>query len=88
MHTVDPEAVVYLPAAHNVQLALPNSEYMPGGHMLTAVAPLVVATTPLRAAFVTQVTPESADWCMDPPALVATAASLLKSGEAVMPCQY
>jgi hypothetical protein len=88
VHAVDPEAVAYLPAAHNVQLALPNSEYMPGGHMRTAVAPPVTATTPLRAAFVTQVTPESADWYMDPPVLNVPAASLLKSGEAVMPNQY
>jgi hypothetical protein len=63
MHAVDPEAVAYLPTTHNVQLALPAPEYMPGGHMLTAVAPPVAATTPLTAPpLVTQVTPPSPDW--------------------------
>ncbi len=56
-HAVDPEAMAYLPAAHNVQLALPASEYMPGGHMLTAVAPPVAATAPLMAAFEIQLAP-------------------------------
>ncbi len=56
--------------------------------MLAAVAPPVAATTPLTAPpLVTQVTPPSPDWYMDPPLLV-TAANLLKSGEAVMLVQY
>ena len=89
VHAVDPEAVAYLPAAHNVQLALPASEYMPGGHILTAVAPPVAATTPLRAPpLVTQVTPPSPDWYMDPIVSSTPTKNLLKSGEAAMPCQY
>ena len=66
-HAVDPEAVAYLPAAHNVQLALPASEYMPGGQMLLAVAPPVAAATPLTALFVAQVAPPPPDWEVDPP---------------------
>jgi hypothetical protein len=89
VHAVDPEAVAYLPAGHNVQLALPASEYMPGGHLLAAVAPLVAATTPLRASpLATQVSPPSPDWKMDPPVVDVAAANLLKSGDAVMPCQF
>jgi hypothetical protein len=57
--------------------------------MLTAEAPPVAATTPLMAPpLVTQVTPESPDWYIVPTIFVlATAANLLKSGEAVMPYQ-
>ncbi len=61
-HAVDAEALAYLPAAHNVQLEAPVPEYMPGGHMLTAEAPPVAATTPLTVPFATQVTPPSPDW--------------------------
>jgi hypothetical protein len=86
VHTGNPEAEVYLPAAHKVQLALPAPEYMPGGHMLTAVAPPVAATTPLTAPPpVTQVAPPSPDWNRDAP---APATNLLKSGETAMPSQY
>ncbi len=87
-HSVDPEAAAYLPAAHSVQLALPAAEYMPGGHMVLAVAPPVAATTPLMAPEA-QVIPPLLVWkIMMGPELLAAAAILLKSGETATPAQF
>ena len=62
---------------------------MPGGHVLTAVAPPVAATTPLTPPFDVQDTPPSPDWTMEPTApSEADATSLVKSGDTVIPSQY
>jgi hypothetical protein len=81
-HAVAPETVEYMPAAHNVQLALPAWEYMPGGHRSTVDTPLEVVSTPPMPPLEVQVTPASADWNMVSDVVVA-AANFLKSGEAV-----
>ena len=84
---VAPDAVAYVPAAHNVHPVLLAEEYMPGGHSLTLVAPPVAATAPATAPLEVQVAPESPDWKMEPNILVL-AANLLKSGDAKTPIQF